>query len=60
MKKDIVSDMDTREAIKLIADDLRNFAEFEFAESNKVGHEKYWQHRLKTLRFAAEYIENQL
>ena len=60
VRSDYLDTISARDALKTVADDLRKFAEFEYKEKNKIGHEKAAAHRLRTLQFAADYIEANL
>jgi hypothetical protein len=60
-RKDYVDNIETREAIKALAEDLRKFANWEYSkEPTALGQAAYRRHRRDTLLFAADYIETAL
>lgn len=60
-RNDILTELDTREAILALAKDLRAYANYEYDNRPAiVGVDLQRKHRLDSLLFAADYIERSL
>ena len=60
-RTDIVTELDTREAILALAKDLRAFAQYEYETRPDIaGIDLQRKHRRDSLLFAADYIEKAL
>jgi hypothetical protein len=60
-RKDILDNLSAKEAIAILAEDLKKFAEWEYANQPKVpGTDAYFRHRRNSLLFAASYLEKSL
>lgn len=61
MNTEFVNTLEATEAIKALAEDLRKFALWEYAQpSDALGQETYKRNRKDSLLFAADYIEKSL
>jgi hypothetical protein len=60
-RQEIIDTISAREAIMVLVEDLKKYAQWEYENQPKVpGTDTYFRHRRDAIKFAAEYIEKAL